>query len=692
VNFKAFTEHRFFRPGLGAALTVLCGLALWKMPLGERWVNASYDYLFLFGARPVTNKVVLVLMDNEAYDYYHAERGLHGWDRGWHTELLNKLADDDCPLVVLDIFFETPGDEAKDKALADAMQRLNCVVLMAEQKDASHPEVVSAGPTEPTEPFLSAARTNWGVPFFDADLDSIVRKHWPFPAPGDTYDSLSWTAARLAGAKLSRAPQEQWLRYYGAKGPWTPLSYHFALGKSSNYFSDKIVFVGNKPKTTAAADKEEDKFCTPYTRLNTRLNKIAVGGVELNAIAFLNLLNGDWLRRPSWWIEASVLLAAGVMLGAGLARVGRLKGCALAAGAGFATTAGAFWLSQLTNYWFPWLVIVGGQMPCALAWALLAPKVRAPPQAVSKTAVVPWTPRQSAALLAEAIHAEGLPDTPDYELVDPPFGQGGFGKVWLARNAIGQWQALKAVYRANFKNEEGPFEAEFKGIKRYKPISDKHPGLLRVDFVSRKKSDGYFYYVMELGDAQTPGWQDSPRSYKPRDLSSVRARAEGRRLPVLDCVRIGLSLAEALDFLHRQGLTHRDIKPSNVIFVDGRPKLADMGLVTELHPPDQVTSYGGTPGYMPPAPEPPGTAQADIYALGMLLYVISTGREPTFFPELSTTLVDNTQQVGFVRLNTIILRACYPDCAERYKSAAELRDALQATLGTLETSAATGRA
>ena len=63
----ALREHKFFKPALGAGLAMLCGLALWEMPLGEPWVNASYDYLFRFGCRMPTNQVVLLLMDNESY-------------------------------------------------------------------------------------------------------------------------------------------------------------------------------------------------------------------------------------------------------------------------------------------------------------------------------------------------------------------------------------------------------------------------------------------------------------------------------------------------------------------------------------------------------------------------------------------------------------------------------------------------
>src|SRR5678815_6047021 len=95
---------------------------------------------------------------------------------------------------------------------------------------------------------------------------------------------------------------------------------------------------------------------------------------------------------------------------------------------------------------------------------------------------------------------EALPDTPDYELLNPPFGQGAYGKVWLARNAIGQWQALKVVYRANFGEDADPYEREFNGIKRYKPISDKHPGLLRVDFVSTRKPVSYTHLTLPTSD------------------------------------------------------------------------------------------------------------------------------------------------------------------------------------------------
>ena len=665
MKIKAIGQKALFKSTLGAALAVLCGLMLWKMPLGEPWVNASYDYLFRFGARAVTNRVTLILMDNEAFDQFHQMRG-QLWDRGLHAQLLNRLADDGCNFVVFDSFFQQTNNPTKDEALAEAMRRQQHIVLMAEQAEVTYPTLAGARPILPTEPFLSAAGTNWGVACVDLDPDSAVRRHWPFPSPGP-YPSLPWTAARLAGVRLSEKPQERWLRYYGRDGAWSTLSYRFALDRPTNYFRGQIVFIGTEPETSMpkVGTDDTDKFCTPYTRWTRESS----GGVEILLTSFLNLVNHDWLQRPAEWLEALTLVISGLLLGGGLCRVRLPWACAIAVGVALVMAFGAISWSYFTNFWFPWLVIVGGQVPCALGWALAMGIARAFEE--RKVSVSLSFPRPAAAV-------EDLPDAPDYELFNPPFGGGAYGKVWLARNKAGQWRALKAVYLANFDQNAGPYEREFSGIKKYQPISDKHPGLLRVEFVSEKRA-GYFYYVMELGDPLKPGWEQEPSTYKPRDLVSERARCRGRRLPVRECVRIGLALSDALDFIHRQGLTHRDIKPQNIIFVNGQPKLADPGLVTEIRPPDQERTLVGTPGYMPPPPERPGTPQADIYSLGMVLYVLSTGRNAAYFPEIATTLVENENPADFLPLNTVILKACQPDPAQRYASAAEMHRALLET-------------
>jgi CHASE2 domain-containing sensor protein len=661
VNLKTATERKLSRPALGAGLAVVCGLALLGTRLGQGWVNTSYDYLFWFGARGITNQVVLVEMDNESYAKLHQERG-KPWDRALHAEMLNKLADGGCRLAVLDTFLETTNDPAKDTALAKAIGRLRGVALMAWQEVKGHAELDAATPKPPVEIFLAKAGTNnWGVAGV-AQTNRVVRRHWPFPAPGP-YPSLAWTASRLAGANLSTEPQQQWLRYYGPNGVRSRLSYVRALKQDTNFFHDKVVFIGGSPQSKEASLPEEDKFSTPYTHWN---DGQAVGGVEIMATEFLNLVNEDWLRRPPWWVEIGLLSLSGVVLGGGLCRVRWPLACGLAAGAALAVMLAAVSLSYATNYWFPWLVIAGGQVPCALLWALAGPRVgvgRADGQPTVRVG-------------QSQLPAPGVLVTPEYRRFEPPIGKGAFGEVWLAETVIKERKALKVVYRAECERNEVPYEVEFEGITKYKPISNKHPGLLHLDHVGRNDLAGYFYYVMELGDALAPDWDGTAASYKPSDLNNILEQAGGR-LPVRDCVQIGLALAEALDFLHQQGLVHRDIKPRNIIFVQGKPKLADIGLVTGIRTASQIRTFAGSLPYMPPPPEPSGTKQADIYSLGKVLYVLSTGLHPLDdFPKLPPAVMDTAVRTDFMRLDEVIVMACRVDPVERYPSAAQMRAAL----------------
>ena len=139
------------------------------------------------------------------------------------------------------------------------------------------------------------------------------------------------------------------------------------------------------------------------------------------------------------------------------------------------------------------------------------------------------------------------------------------------------------------------------------------------------------------------------------------------RLPFEECLDLALALTTALEHLHQNGLMHRDIKPANIIFVNGQPKMADIGLVTET---DSTKSFVGTEGYIPP--EGPTTPQADIYGLGKVLYEAATGRDRMDFPNLPTWLGNETEREGFVEFNEVILRACESDVRKRYQSATEM--------------------
>ena len=252
---------------------------------------------------------------------------------------------------------------------------------------------------------------------------------------------------------------------------------------------------------------------------------------------------------------------------------------------------------------------------------------------------------------------------PEHELIRR-IGRGSYGEVWLARAMTGTFRAVKIVHRKDF-DDHRPFDRELAGIHRFEPISRSHEGFIDVLQVGQNRAEGYFYYVMELGDDQQSGQQIDPETYRPKNLSKELA-ARGS-LPIEECLQIGLSLSNSLAHLHAHGLIHRDIKPSNIIFVNGVPKLADIGLVADIN---EAVSYVGTEGYIPP--EGPGSPQADLYSLGKVLYEMSTGKDRHDFPQLPIQLGDVPDTSRFLELNEVIVKACQGDLRKRYPTAQDM--------------------
>lgn len=281
--------------------------------------------------------------------------------------------------------------------------------------------------------------------------------------------------------------------------------------------------------------------------------------------------------------------------------------------------------------------------------------------------------------------AQTPPRVPDHELLRL-IGSGAYGEVWLARTIMGEHRAVKVVYRRSFEHDR-PYEREFAGIQKFEPISRSHASQVDILHVGRNEAEGYFYYVMELADdakagvaADVSSQVDFSRAltnaatYQPNTLKS-ELRQRGR-FPAAECVKLGLALTTALEHLHKSGLVHRDVKPSNIIFVNGEPKLADIGLVTAA---DATRSYVGTLGFAPH--EGPGTVTADLYSLGKVLYEAATGRDRQEFPELPTRLGGSPQEEAeLVELNQVILKACDNDPSHRYQNA----EAMRADLTVLE--------
>lgn len=249
-------------------------------------------------------------------------------------------------------------------------------------------------------------------------------------------------------------------------------------------------------------------------------------------------------------------------------------------------------------------------------------------------------------------------------------GAGSSGEVWLARNVIGVYRAVKIIFRKSFAWAK-PYEDEFQGLLKFEPLSRQHDGLVDILQVGGDAEGGYFYYVMELADDVHGGQTIDADFYRPRTLAWDLA--ERKRLPIGECIRLGAPIASGLGFMHRNGLIHRDVKPANIIFVNGFPKLADAGLVTEMF---KTRSRVGTEGYI--APEGPGTARADIYALGKVLYEISTGKDRNAYPELPAQMGAASATRDLIQFNKIVLKACRANPRLRYGDAEEMMSDLLA--------------
>ena len=254
----------------------------------------------------------------------------------------------------------------------------------------------------------------------------------------------------------------------------------------------------------------------------------------------------------------------------------------------------------------------------------------------------------------KSLRPEGTqPSVPDHEILRK-IGTGAYGEVWLARSVTGAYRAVKVVWREDFADEQ-VFIREFDGVLSYEPIARGIPGLVHILHIGQHGGPfPYYFYVMELADDAYTGAHTDPASYIPRTLFSDMQQYGNRPMPLDYVLEVGCQLSRALAGLHAQELTHRDVKPTNVIFINGRVKLADAGLVAHSNQRSMV----GTEGYIPP--EGPGTPRADVYALAKVLYEMSTGMDRLNFPSLPRELPEGATHRRWIEFNKIICAAASP--------------------------------
>jgi len=280
-----------------------------------------------------------------------------------------------------------------------------------------------------------------------------------------------------------------------------------------------------------------------------------------------------------------------------------------------------------------------------------------------------------------------------YEVVSS-LGAGGMGEVWRARDTrLGREVAIKvlAAHLGAEPEVRARFEREARAIS-----SLSHPHICVLHDVGRDGDTDYL--VMELIEGET-----------------LARRLQRGALPLVEALRIGAQIADALDRAHRAGIVHRDLKPGNVMLAKSGAKLMDFGLAraqvdgggplrsrssdlsvspTMSRPLTAEGSIVGTFQYMAPEQLEGGEADArsDVWAFGCLLYEMIAGR-PAFSgrsaasligsilkdepPPLASSTSGPAGDLPPPQLDHLVRRCLAKDPEDRWQSAADLKHELQ---------------
>jgi serine/threonine protein kinase len=252
-------------------------------------------------------------------------------------------------------------------------------------------------------------------------------------------------------------------------------------------------------------------------------------------------------------------------------------------------------------------------------------------------------------------------DFPQYE-IRGILGRGGMGAVYKGwQRSLDRFVAIK-ILPPDFDDGVSGFTERFK--REAKAMAHlKHPGIVAVHDAGTT-SGGLLYFVMECIEGTDV-----------QKLVTERGRIEPG-----EALRITGAVCAALAYAHGHGVIHRDIKPSNVMIeADGDVKIADFGLAKSTAPETTLLTMSnitmGTLDYMPPeALQDAAHAdhRADIFAVGVMLYQMLTGKLPRGKYIAPSRLVPGLDK----RMDRIVDRALQPERTARYASAGEMGAAL----------------
>jgi PAS domain S-box-containing protein len=244
-------------------------------------------------------------------------------------------------------------------------------------------------------------------------------------------------------------------------------------------------------------------------------------------------------------------------------------------------------------------------------------------------------------------------------------GQGNFGEVWLVVDTEELGPQRHYVAKIPFLKTANPkFRKEAAICQRLSP----HPGV--VGLVNTLEEDGKLVLIQEYVAGKTLG--DMLGEEVPRPLVE----------------RIVLQLIEVVAHAHRHQVMHRDIKPNNIIIQpDGVLKLLDFGAAKILKDKDiSATVVGSRPFMAPEQIMGESERRSDIWAIGVLMYLLYTGELP-FYSEVEKLLIDQILEQEPLppreenpeippALEAIILKCLKKKVEERYPHALALRDDL----------------
>jgi serine/threonine protein kinase len=200
-----------------------------------------------------------------------------------------------------------------------------------------------------------------------------------------------------------------------------------------------------------------------------------------------------------------------------------------------------------------------------------------------------------------------------YRLI-APVGEGGMATIWRAVDEQLDREVAVKLLREQFGSDAG-FAARFRQEARAAG-SLSHPNIVPV-YDYGTDTDGSQFIVMQLVEGDNLATLLRERSVLETD----------------DAVRVALGVASALEAAHRRGLVHRDVKPGNILITDdGDVKVTDFGIaraVAEASMTVTGTTLGSVHYFSPEqARGDEVTGASDVYALGIVLYEMLTGRRP----------------------------------------------------------------